>query len=38
MEILEIWNNLGYEDGLLFSVWVSIMYYIKCWIDSKFSK
>ncbi len=36
MELVEIWDSLGYVDGLLFSVWLSIMYYTKSWIDHRF--
>ena len=38
MEFVEVWNSLGYGDGLLFSGWLAVMYYIKSWIDNKFSK
>ena len=38
MEFVEVWNSLGYVDGLLFSGWLAVMYYIKSWIDNKFSK
>ncbi len=37
MNVLEIWNNLDWTDGILFSVWVGVMYYGKCWIDNKFT-
>ena len=36
MEVLDIWNDLGYIEGFLFSLWIGIMYYGKCWVDSKF--
>ena len=36
MNFLDIWNHLSYTDGILFSIWVGGMYYIKCWIDYKF--
>jgi hypothetical protein len=32
-----IWNELGYIDGLLFTVWLGILYYGKCWIDNRFA-
>lgn len=36
MEVLDIWNDLGYVEGLLFSIWIGLMYWGKCWVDSKF--
>ena len=36
MDAIEIWNELGYLDGILFTIWLGILYYGKCWIDSKF--
>ncbi len=36
MEVLDIWNDLGYIEGFLFSLWIGMMYYGKCWVDSKF--
>ena len=33
---LNVWNELTYLDGILFTVWLGILYYGKCWIDSKF--
>jgi hypothetical protein len=27
MEFVEVWNSLGYGDGLLFSGWLAVMYY-----------
>jgi len=36
MDFYAIWDNLSYTDGFLFSVWVGMMYYGKCWIDHKF--
>jgi len=38
MEVLDIWNDLGYIEGFLFSLWVGMMYYAKCWIDNRFKK
>jgi len=32
-----VWNELGYIDGLLFTVWLGILYYGKCWIDNHFT-
>ena len=38
MNFLDVWHELTYTDGILFSLWVGIMYYGKCWIDNKFDK
>ena len=27
-----------YLDGILFTIWLGILYYGKCWIDSKFKR
>ncbi len=36
MEVLDIWNDLGYVEGLLFSLWIGLMYWGKCWVDARF--
>ena len=36
MDVLTAWEELSYFDGILFTVWLGILYYGKCWIDSKF--
>jgi len=36
MDTVSIWNQLGYLDGILFTVWLGILYYGKCWIDNRF--
>ena len=36
--ILDAWNNLGWIDGILFTFWLFILYYGKCWIDERFKK
>jgi hypothetical protein len=36
MDVLDIWNDLGYIEGFLFSFWIGIMYWGKCWIDARF--
>ena len=38
MDSLSVWNELSYLDGILFTVWLGILYYGKCWIDSKFKQ
>ena len=38
MDMLDIWNELGWTDGVLFSVWLGIMYYCKAWIDHRFKE
>ena len=37
MDVVDTWNDLGWVDGVLFTVWIGIIYYGKCWIDHKFS-
>jgi hypothetical protein len=36
MDPIQVWNELGYIDGIMFTIWLGILYYGKCWIDSKF--
>ena len=36
MDTLNVWNAFPSLDGILFTVWLGILYYGKCWIDSKF--
>ena len=36
MDFLTVWNELGYLDGVMFSLWLGIMYYYKSWVDYKF--
>jgi hypothetical protein len=36
MNPVEAWETLTYLDGALFTVWLGMLYYGKCWIDSKF--
>jgi hypothetical protein len=36
MDTIEIWNEVSYLDGILFSLWLGILYYGKCWIDNRF--
>jgi hypothetical protein len=35
MDFIQIWNALTYVDGILFSAWIMILYYVKVWIDNK---
>ena len=30
MDVLDIWNDLGYIEGFLFSLWIGLMYWGKC--------
>jgi hypothetical protein len=32
-----IWNELSYIDGALFTLWLGVLYYGKCWIDNRFT-
>ena len=36
MDFLTIWNDLSYTDGIMFSVWLGVMYYYKSWVDHRF--
>ena len=36
--VLNAWNDLSYVEGVLFTMWLFILYYGKVWIDSKFEK
>ena len=33
---LDAWNWLSYLEGALFTLWLFILYYGKCWIDKRF--
>lgn len=35
---VEAWNTMGYFEGLLFSLWIIGMYYVKIKMDNKFTK
>lgn len=36
MDPVSAWMELSYLDGIMFTVWLGILYYGKCWIDSRF--
>ena len=36
--VLNAWNDLSYVEGGLFTLWLFILYYGKCWIDRHFNK
>lgn len=36
MDPVNAWMELSYLDGIMFTVWLGILYYGKCWIDSRF--
>ena len=36
--VLNAWNDLSYLEGALFTLWLFILYFGKCWIDSFFKK
>lgn len=36
MDLTSAWNDLTYFDGILFTIWLGILYYGKCWIDNHF--
>ena len=36
--ILNAWNGLSYQEGILFTFWLFVLYYGKVWIDSRFKR
>lgn len=38
MDVVSAWDTLSYFDGLLFSAWVMILYYVKVWIDNRWNR
>ena len=36
MDVLNVWDTLSYIDGIIFTLWLGILYYGKCRIDNKF--
>lgn len=38
MDPVSAWMELSYLDGIMFTVWLGILYYGKCWIDSRFKE
>jgi hypothetical protein len=36
MNFLDAWHQLDYFDGFIFTIWIGLVYYGKCWIDHKF--
>ena len=35
---IDVVNNLGYLEVIEISLWLGLMYFGKCWIDSKFKQ
>ncbi len=35
-DAVSLWNYMGWLDGILLTLWLGMMYYVKCWIDNKF--
>ena len=33
---IEVLNELGYVEVIEISIWIGLMYYGKCWVDSRF--
>ena len=33
---IEVLNELGYIEVIVISIWIGLMYYGKCWVDSRF--
>lgn len=36
--ILDAWNDLSYAEGVLFTIWLFVLYYGKVWVDSRFRR
>ena len=36
MDPIDVWNDLGWVDGVLFTIWIGVIYYGKCLIDYRF--
>ena len=36
MDVVSLWEELSYFDGIMFSIWLGIMYFGKCYIDDYF--
>jgi hypothetical protein len=36
MDAVSVWNELSYLDGLIFTIWLGILYFGKCSIDHWF--
>ena len=36
--ILDAWNDLSYAEGVLFTIWLFVLYDGKGWVDSRFRK
>jgi len=37
-EATTAWTSMGYGEGLLFTLWVVSLYYIKCQLDNHFAQ
>tara|TARA_R110002096_G_scaffold260374_2_gene453649 strand:+ start:314 stop:454 length:141 start_codon:yes stop_codon:yes gene_type:complete len=37
-EAISVWHGLSYLDGILFTIWLGVLYYGKGWIDFQFQK
>ena len=38
MDPIGAWNSLDYVDGIMFTTWLGVLYYGKCWIDNRFKE
>jgi len=36
MDVVSLWEELSYFDGIMFSIWLGILYFGKCYIDNYF--
>ena len=35
MDVVSVWANLSYWDGILFTFWIGLLYTYKVWVDNK---
>lgn len=35
-DMVQIWNELSYLDGLVFTFWIGLIYVLKLYVDKKF--
>jgi hypothetical protein len=35
MDVVSAWDSLSYWDGILFTIWIGLLYTYKVWIDNR---
>ena len=38
MDVAGVWNDLSYIDGIIFTIWIAVIYIGKKTIDQKFEE